>query len=110
LAICLRLAAADPADIDIQRNLSVSYDRLGQLAAAAGETDQAREWFDQALAIDLRLAAADPDNPEFQRNLTISYGRLETLAEQTGRPTGPDTGPPAPPQPRRGWLSRVFGN
>ena len=43
LAIAERLAAADPTNTEWQRDLSVSRDRLGDVAVAAGDLAAAAE-------------------------------------------------------------------
>jgi tetratricopeptide (TPR) repeat protein len=80
LAIDERLTRLDPDNTDFQRNLSVSYDRLAQLASDTGNTGEAERLYRQALPIDERLARLDPDNTQFQRDLAVSYARLASLA------------------------------
>ncbi|MGL4463933.1 MAG: hypothetical protein ACRC1K_17400, partial [Planctomycetia bacterium] len=63
------------------RDLSVSFNKLGQLENAAGRTDLARSFFDQDLAIARRLAAALPDDVQAQRDLGVSFERLGSVAD-----------------------------
>ena len=56
LAISERLAAAEPDRADYQRDLSVSYNKMGDLFSALGQGEAAREAFAKALAIAERLA------------------------------------------------------
>ena len=49
-------------DVALQRELSVSYNKLGDVAVAAGQLDAARRAYEQGLAIRERLATADPSN------------------------------------------------
>ncbi|MGH3844848.1 MAG: S1 family peptidase, partial [Pseudonocardiaceae bacterium] len=63
-----RLLAALPGH-DNQRDLSVSHERLADLAVAVGQTDEARRLFTQSLAIREALAAAEPGNTTYQRDL-----------------------------------------
>ncbi|MDQ3765282.1 MAG: hypothetical protein M3460_28505 [Actinomycetota bacterium] len=72
-------AAADPGNTAWQRDLSVSHDRLGDLAVAAGDLSTAQQRFQTALDIRERLAAADPSNTAWQRDLSISQQRLTDL-------------------------------
>ena len=72
----------------IRDSLSVSRERLGDLAAAAGDLAGAGEHYRAGLAIAERLAAADPTNTEWQRDLSISRERLGDLAVAAGDPTG----------------------
>ena len=73
LDIRARLAAADPANTEWQRDLSVSHDKLGDVAVAAGDLAAARDHYQASLDIAHRLAAADPANTEWQRDLSISH-------------------------------------
>jgi tetratricopeptide (TPR) repeat protein len=88
LAIAERLAigAADPqwqgdlARSYDQRELSVSYDRIGNVLVAQGKLDEALKAYRNGLAIAERLAAADPSNTQWQNDLQYSIGRLGGLA------------------------------
>ena len=93
-----RLAAADPANTGWQRDLSVSHNKLGDVAAAAGDLTAARGHYQAGLDIAARLAAADPANTEWQRDLSVSR---EQARERRRRGRGPDRRPrPLPGQPR----------
>ncbi|MGH3972921.1 MAG: hypothetical protein ACRDS9_06305, partial [Pseudonocardiaceae bacterium] len=65
-----------------QRDLSVSYERLADLAVAVGQTDEARQLFTQSLGIREALAAAEPGNTTYQRDLSVSYERMGALANE----------------------------
>jgi tetratricopeptide (TPR) repeat protein len=80
-----RLAGAEPDRADYQRDLSVSYERLGDLQRALGHGEQALELFTQSLEIAQRLAGAEPDRADYQRDLSISYNRLATSAMANDR-------------------------
>jgi tetratricopeptide (TPR) repeat protein len=58
-----RLAHAEPGRADYQRNLSVSYNNMGDLFRALGQGEEARQTFMKALGIRERLAQAEPDAP-----------------------------------------------
>src|SRR5664280_468377 len=88
LAIAERLAAADPTNAGWQRDLSVSHERLGDLAVAAGDSAGAGEHHRAALAIRERLAGADPTNAGWQRDLSISHNQLGDLAVAAGDSAG----------------------
>jgi hypothetical protein len=51
LAIRVRLAEADPSNSEAQRDLSVSYERLGDLMQAVGNTGEAERFYRGGLAI-----------------------------------------------------------
>ncbi len=77
-------AAADPTNAEWQRDLSISHDRLGDLAVTAGDLDTAHQHFQTGLTIRERLAAADPANTAWQRDLSISHNKLGDLAVTAG--------------------------
>lgn len=62
------LAVADPGNSQWQRDLSISRNKLGNVAVASGDLAAAWEHFQAALEIAQRLAAADPTNSEWQRD------------------------------------------
>lgn len=71
-----RLAQAEPDRSDYQRDLSVSYERLGDLYRALGEGEKAREYFLKALDIAERLAQAEPDRSDYQVDLAVSLAKV----------------------------------
>ena len=76
--------AADSANTQWQRNLSISRIKLGNVAEAAGDLATARDHYQASLDIAVRLAAADPANTEWQRNLSISRNFLGNVAIRAG--------------------------
>ena len=78
-------AAAEPNRADLQRDLSVSYEKLGDLARALGQNDSALEYFQKSLAIAERLAAAEPNRADLQRDLSVSFNKLGDLARALGQ-------------------------
>jgi tetratricopeptide (TPR) repeat protein len=77
-------AAADPANTGWQRDLSVSHNKLGNIAEAAGDLTTARTAYQASLDIRQRLAAADPANTGWQRDLSVSHNKLGDMAAATG--------------------------
>ena len=77
-------AAADPANTEWQRDLSISYERLGDVAVAAGDLAAARAAYQADLDIAVRLAAADPANTEWQRDLSVSHNKVGDVAVAAG--------------------------
>jgi len=73
------LAAADPANTDWQRELSVSHNKLGDMAIRAGDLAAARAAYQAALDIMVRLAAADPANTQWQRELEGVRQKISSL-------------------------------
>jgi hypothetical protein len=78
------LAAADPANTAWQRDLSVSRDKLGDVAVAGGDLAGAGGHYRAGLAIRERLAAADPANTAWQRDLSVSREKLGDVAVAGG--------------------------
>ncbi len=64
-----QLAAADPANAEWQRDLSVSWDRLGDVARPRATCRAPSRPSPQSKNIADTLAAADPGNAEWQRDL-----------------------------------------
>ncbi len=85
LAIAERLAATDPTNAGFQRDLSVSYNKLGDLMVGLDNGAEAERFFRDGLAIAERLAATDPTNAGFQRDLSVSYNKLGDPARNAGR-------------------------
>ena len=78
-------ALREPGRADYQRDLSVSYDRLGDLMSALGQGEEARRLFEQSLQIRQRLAEAEPGRADYQRNLSVSYNKLGDLMSASGQ-------------------------
>jgi tetratricopeptide (TPR) repeat protein len=74
-----RLAQAEPDRADYQRDLSVSYNKMGDLFRALGQGEEARQAFLKALAIRERLAQAEPDRADYQRDLIVSWVRMSEI-------------------------------
>jgi hypothetical protein len=69
-----------------QRDLSVSYDRVGDVQVAQGNLPEALKSFRDGLGIRERLAKADPENSGWQRDLSVSHQRLGHLYLSIGQP------------------------
>ncbi|MFF3208373.1 tetratricopeptide repeat protein [Streptomyces sp. NPDC002962] len=67
------------------RDLSISYNQLGDLARASGQAHEAERLYRQSLTIPARLAQAEPGNTEYARDLSISYERLGSMDLDEGR-------------------------
>jgi CHAT domain/SEFIR domain/AAA ATPase domain len=76
-----RRAAADPANTGWQRDLSVSHEKLGNVATAAGDLAAARAAYQASLDIAERLAAADPANTGWQRDLSVMQQKIDNLGK-----------------------------
>ena len=85
--IAQKLAAADPSDARAQRDLSVSYERLGDVQRQSGQVTEALGSYQKDLEISQKLAAADPSDAQAQRDLSISYSKLGDVQLQSGQVT-----------------------
>ncbi|MGH3822094.1 MAG: TIR domain-containing protein [Pseudonocardiaceae bacterium] len=76
---------SEPGRPDYQRDLSISYNKLGDLYRALGHGDQALQLYQQSLDIADRLAQSEPGRADYQRDLSISYQRLGICLTQLDR-------------------------
>ena len=76
---------AEPDRADYQRDLSVSFERMGDLYRALGQGELARDAFSQSLAIAQRLALAEPDRADYQRDLSVVFNKLGDLYRALGQ-------------------------
>ena len=81
LRIAEKLAKKYPDNPQMQRDLSVSYERLGNIAKARNDYKAAEGYYAKALEIGERLAEKYPEDPNLQRDLSVSYGNLGGIAE-----------------------------
>jgi len=73
----------DPRSTNWQRDLSVSYHKLGGVLETAGKLPEATRRYEESLAIAQKLAEADPNNTQWQRDLSASLERLGGVLEET---------------------------
>jgi tetratricopeptide (TPR) repeat protein len=71
-----RLVALAPENVDWQRDLSISLDRIGEVLVAQGELPHAEQAFRSGMDIRKRLAEQDPGNAHWQRDLSVSLDRI----------------------------------
>ena len=65
----------------MQRDLSVSYNKLGDIAEIRNDYKTAEGYYAKSLEIDERLAKKYPDDPKMQRDMSVSYNKLGGIAE-----------------------------
>ncbi len=98
--VLARLAAADPANAAWQRDLSVSFERLGDLATAQGNLPEAGRHFAQCHAT---LRGMRESNMHLDASVTSFLARLEQAAPQNyaglvaAAASSSATAPPRPP-------------
>ena len=73
-------ASAD--DLDAQRDLSVSQNKIGDVLVAQGDGAGALAAYREGLAIAEALAARDPANTQWQTDVAVSCAKLGTLAHE----------------------------
>ena len=85
--IIAKLAAADPGNAGWQRDLSVSWGKLGEVREAQGDLAGALQAY-ESRKITVKLAAADPGNAGWQRDLATSWEKLGQVREAQGDRAG----------------------
>ncbi len=85
--IAQKLVAADPSDKEAQRDMSISYNSLGDVSLQAGQITEALGFYQQAFGIKRKLAAADLKDNQAQRELSTSIERIGFVYERSGKLT-----------------------
>ena len=67
-----------------QRDLYVSYDKVGNVSLELGDARAARDAYKRGLEVARRLAEADPASAVAQRDLSISYNKVGNAALRLG--------------------------
>ena len=80
LEIAEEFAENFPDDPNLQRDLSVSYERLGYIAAARNVYNAAGWYYAKAIEISGRLAEKYPDAPNLQREFSVPCEKLGDIA------------------------------
>ena len=65
-----------------QRDLSVSYNRLGNVQLQSGQVTEARGSYQQGLEIRQKLAAADPSDAQGQFDLYVSHHKIASVQQK----------------------------
>ena len=84
MAIAKKLAAADPSNTQWQRDLSISYNKIGTIQQAQGKLAEALQSFQSDMTITQKLAAADPSNTQWQTDIVVSCWKIANLGEAAG--------------------------
>ena len=84
LSIAETLAGRDPDNIEWQHDLSVSYDRIGQVLVAQGNGPGALAAYQKGLALSEFLAEREPANTQWQRDRWVYYNRIGSLLARQG--------------------------
>jgi hypothetical protein len=86
------LLKAEPDAPRSQRDLSVSYNKIGDVQSAQGDLTSALSSYKQGLDIRQKLAARDPANAQWKTDLVISLWKLASTLEQQGAPQKREAG------------------
>ena len=88
LQIRQRLAQADPssaeASAQVQRDLSISFNKVGDILKEQGDLDGALRSYRDDLQIAQRLAQADPSSAQAQRDLSVSFDNVGNILKEQG--------------------------
>ena len=81
LRIAEKFAEKYPDNPQMQRDLGVSYNKLGDIAIALNDYTAAERYYAKDLEISEKLAEKYPEDLDFQRDLSVSYGNLGDIAK-----------------------------
>ena len=87
LKINQELAAAQPNDVRAKRDVSVSFNKLGNTLLQSGQVELAAEHHQNGLDIIQKLAIANPNDFQLLRDLSISYQQLGDGLLRSGKVT-----------------------
>ena len=71
--------AFDPKQVQWQRDLSVSYEKIGDLYKANGDTSTALKSYQDSHEVVKKLAALDPKQAQWQTDMVVSYVKLSQV-------------------------------
>jgi tetratricopeptide (TPR) repeat protein len=77
-------AAAEPKTALWQHDLSIAYNKIGDVLSKLGNSTDALSNYRNSLGIRKRLAEADPKNPQWQRDLASAYDRIGDFFRSQG--------------------------
>ena len=79
-----QLVKAEPHNLNLQRELSVSHNKVGDMHLKTGDDAAALKAYQEALAIRKRLAELDPKHTQWQRDLSVSHNKMGGVHKKTG--------------------------
>jgi len=85
LVVYEKLAKDNPSSADAQRDVSISFIKLGDMLAAAGKPEEARQRYEQSLVIYEKLAKDNPSSADAQRDVGISLIKLGDVLVVAGK-------------------------
>jgi len=78
------LADATPDDAELQRNLSISYDKIGEILIVQGDLQAALASYSASLTIRATSAEKDHSSEAWRRALSISFDKLGDIFTAQG--------------------------
>jgi tetratricopeptide (TPR) repeat protein len=81
LAIGRKLAAQDKGNAQAQRDVSVSFNKVGDMKRRGGDQAGALGAYQESLDIRRKLAAQDQGNAEAQADLVVSLYKMATVGD-----------------------------
>ncbi|MXS82623.1 tetratricopeptide repeat protein [Nitrosomonas oligotropha] len=79
-----QLVKAEPDNLHLQRELSVDYNKIGDMHRNSGDNAAALKAYQESLAIRKRLAELDPNHPDWQRDLSVSHNKVGGMHLSSG--------------------------
>ncbi len=76
---------ANPDDFQARRELTISYERLGNVSLQTGQTAKALEYYQKSLEMREELARSRPSDSRDQRDFQVSYNKIGDVLFQTGQ-------------------------
>ena len=84
LAIRESLSAADPQNVEIKREVALSYDHLSDVLGRTGGVKEAIENLKKSIAVRTRLISENPNNRELRRDLAGSQVKIGEYLQASG--------------------------
>ena len=86
LKIAQTLAADHPDDLDAQRDLAVTYDKMGDASMRTRNVTKAHGYYARSAAITRKLVEEDPSNAKLKRDFALSHFRIGDISLLMGKP------------------------
>ena len=84
LAVARAIAKRKPNASQSLRDLSISFNKVGDVAQALGQLEQARTSYQESLQISRQLASLTAESPQSLRDLSISFNKVGDVAQRWG--------------------------
>ncbi len=84
LKVLEELVALEPGRTDFRRDLSVSFNNVGNIYKAMGEGAKALAYFEKDLKVMEELVALEPGRTDFRRDLSVSFNNVGNIYKAMG--------------------------